>query len=88
MHSIVFQASCGSYGKPPHSKALRYLIGEGLDLEVTNTGGHTLLQLAQERGKELCAQVLLREGAHCIKPLAENQETAMTAARFHLFHLP
>ncbi|CAK9028273.1 Uncharacterized protein SCF082_LOCUS18277 [Durusdinium trenchii] len=42
---------------------LRQLIGEGLDLEVTNTGGHTLLQLAQERGKEHCAQVLLREGA-------------------------
>lgn len=45
------------------SQVLRQLIGEGLDLEVTNTGGHTLLQLAQERGKEHCAQVLLREGA-------------------------
>mmetsp|Transcript_60778 Transcript_60778/g.125810 ORF Transcript_60778/g.125810 Transcript_60778/m.125810 type:complete len:207 (+) Transcript_60778:62-682(+) len=43
--------------------ALRNLIRHGLDLETTNAGGQTLLQLAQERGKEVCAQVLLREGA-------------------------
>lgn len=30
---------------------------------IRNVGGHSLLQLAQERGKDQCAQVLLREGA-------------------------
>lgn len=45
-------------------ESLRQLIGLGLDIEGTrNAGGHSLLQLAQERGKDQCAQVLLREGA-------------------------
>ena len=47
-------------------ETLTELIGEGLDFEGTrNSGGHSLLQLALERGKEQCAQVLLREGARC-----------------------
>ncbi|CAJ1392754.1 unnamed protein product [Effrenium voratum] len=45
------------------AETLRQLLGRGLDVEAQNGGGHTLLQLARERGKELCAEVLIREGA-------------------------
>eukprot|EP00931_Biecheleriopsis_adriatica_P079809 TRINITY_DN53158_c0_g1_i1.p1 TRINITY_DN53158_c0_g1~~TRINITY_DN53158_c0_g1_i1.p1 ORF type:complete len:212 (+),score=74.91 TRINITY_DN53158_c0_g1_i1:20-655(+) len=39
------------------------LLGQGLDKNARNPGGHTLLQLAQERGKVQCAQVLVDAGA-------------------------
>eukprot|EP00933_Yihiella_yeosuensis_P015790 TRINITY_DN13657_c0_g2_i2.p1 TRINITY_DN13657_c0_g2~~TRINITY_DN13657_c0_g2_i2.p1 ORF type:complete len:211 (+),score=62.44 TRINITY_DN13657_c0_g2_i2:82-714(+) len=42
---------------------LRDLLGQGLDPNVKNAGGHTLLQLAQERGKIECAQELVNHGA-------------------------
>mmetsp|Transcript_45393 Transcript_45393/g.82092 ORF Transcript_45393/g.82092 Transcript_45393/m.82092 type:complete len:218 (+) Transcript_45393:73-726(+) len=42
---------------------LRKLMGQGLDPSVKNAGGHSLLQLAQERGKVECTQALLDAGA-------------------------
>ena len=43
--------------------ALRQLIGEGLELSVTNAGGHSLMELATERGKVCCAELLAREAS-------------------------
>ena len=42
---------------------LQDLLDQGLDPDVRNSGGHSLLQLAQERGKVECAQLLLNAGA-------------------------
>jgi len=43
--------------------ALRSLLERGLSPEQKNAGGHTLLQLARERGKRSCEEVLLGMGA-------------------------
>merc|ERR1712139_87686 len=42
---------------------LKELLDLGVRLDLRNGGGQTLLQLAQERGKQSCEQVLIEAGA-------------------------
>merc|ERR1719436_1642082 len=41
------------------AEALQALLGRGVAPGLTNPGGHTLLQLARERGKAACEEALL-----------------------------
>lgn len=42
---------------------LQELLNGGISANARNSGGHTLLQLARERGKTACIQALLEAGA-------------------------
>mmetsp|Transcript_71881 Transcript_71881/g.181843 ORF Transcript_71881/g.181843 Transcript_71881/m.181843 type:complete len:207 (-) Transcript_71881:105-725(-) len=44
-------------------ETLKELLARGISPNARNSGGHTLLQLAQERGRPLCAAALLEAGA-------------------------
>mmetsp|Transcript_90618 Transcript_90618/g.230580 ORF Transcript_90618/g.230580 Transcript_90618/m.230580 type:complete len:207 (-) Transcript_90618:63-683(-) len=44
-------------------EALKELLARGVSPDTKNGGGHTLLELAQERGKTRCAVALLEAGA-------------------------